>query len=942
MICRLALLVTLLFSAISARAAAWIDVRYDASSEARLDIHAPAAAGPHRVMVWFHGGHWTQGDKSLRDQQAALFNARGYVLVSVDYAMAPQRHPAAVTQAAAALAHVVRNIARYGGDPARIHLMGADAGAHLAALLSVDPRWLAAHGLSPAAIRGVALVAADSLDLVSHMQQGRADLTRRLDAVWGEEPNQWLDASPLAQLQPGAVIPPVLLLDRRDASRQRGLQRERFSDRLRSAGVATQTFLLPVADDADLVSGPALDGVGREALLAWLDALELPRVARFENLGFDTEWLSAPAAAATISMRRDLNFLMPFGGGLWAAQTGDSGRSEILVKSTADGDWQPLARFSDGSQFTALSSWQLERDADGQGLGKPISLVVLGLAEANGSFQWQAARADARFVPLSATPASALSAVQLHRDRVTGADLLLLGAAGAGIRSAGWQSTVQALAVNPVAELDGADIVAIVVADGTAYAAANGRRPGLYQRVDGPAARWLRISDSEVDGTEPTAIAALAVIADPAGSGRESLLVAHAGSGRIVRIDPQAGFARHLELDLGLAFAEVWQGERRQIEFGATRFVQLPHPETADAVLALGLNLVHPLATEAPHNGSWYLLRQSDASYSYGTVYDYQHPPAAGTRLGAVRAIAASPFVNDQATLYVAGAPDAPRAGEGAWIYRGALATSAPRRGLWWDRTRSGHGLDLQPVSGRWMLTLSTYEASGKPVWYAALGDLVNQRFVSDGGLTRYDYRLDRNPPQQRNAARSGELALRFGLAHGEGACAESARDRPDALALAELNLDIDGVPAHWCIEPMRFAEVGVPVADANGLWYAGPSDPGWAISITERGVDGRSLGVAHVYYYDDEGQPRWALGTAPVVAGSARYALRSFSGYCPGCAPEKINSAPVGEFVQRLSGFCGQLSGFGSLDLRSADDPQTHFVRSRFPMNRVSTAACY
>ncbi len=942
MLLRLALLILLLSSAACVQAAAWIDVRYDATTDARLDIHAPAAAGPHRVMVWFHGGQWTQGDKTLRDQQAALFNARGYVLVSVDYPLLPQRHPAGVSQAAAAVAYVVRNVARYGGDPGRIHLMGADAGAHLAALLSVDPRWLAVHGLSPASIRGLVLVSADSLDLVSLMQEGRADLARRLDAVWSTEPEQWLDASPLAQLRPDASIPPVLLLDRRGGSTQRARQRERFSDRLRSAGVATQSFLLPVADDAELAVGPALDGLGRDALLAWLDALELPRVARFENLGFSTEWLSAPAAASLGGARRDLQFLTPFDGALWAAQSGDAGRSEILRKPSADADWQPQASFAEGARFTELSAWRLERDGLGAALATAVQLGVTGLVHSNGTISWQWALGDAGFTELTAAPESALRSVQRHRDQVSGGELLLLGSGGAGIRSASWHSASRSLVLNPISEIEGADVVAIVVADGTAYAAINGRSPGLYQRVDGQAPRWLRVSDTEVEGAAPAQIAALVATPDPAGTGRAVLLVAHAGSGHIVRIDPQAGFSRQLEVDLGRAFAEVWQGDQRRVEFGSNRFVALPHPETADQVLAIGLNLSHPLATEIPHNGSWFLLRQADGSYSYGTAYDYQHPPAPGTRLGALRAIASSPFVNDQAAVYVAGAPDSPGAGESAWIYRGALDTSAPRRGLWWDRTHTGHGLDLQPVSGRWMLTLSTYEASGKPVWYAALGDLVNRRFVADGGLTRYDYRLDRNPPQRRNAERSGKIELRFGLAHGEAACADSARDRPDALALAELQLTIDGRRSNWCIEPMRFAEAGLPTADANGLWYAGPADPGWAISITERGVDGRSLGVAHVYYYDDEGQPRWALGTAPVVEGNARYPLRAFRGYCPGCAIGKVSSQPTGEFVQRLSGYCGALSGFGSLDLQSAADPEARFVRSRFPMNRVSTAACY
>jgi len=943
MLARLLIALILAAGAFSARAAAWIDLRYDAGPDARLDIHAPSDAGPHRVLVWLHGGRWRQGDKLLLDQQVAQVTARGYVLVSVAYPDAPARHPAQIEHAAAALAYVVGNIARYGGDPQQIRLMGAEAGAQLAAMLAVDPRWLGRHGLAPAILKGVVLIDADGLDLVARMRTADGDAGVRAQ-VWGNDPQQWAEASPLLRLSSRAGTPAVLLVDRRDADPAQALRRERFADRLRSVGVAGQIFLRAKQTAVSAgTSWPGLDDRSRDAVFAWMDASALPRLARFENLEFETDFLSGIEQAGALLRGAEVPFLFAFGGRLWAALSDVDARSgepaRIIGKRSADGDWAPVHGFGAGLHFTALSGWRFSRDGEGRALTTSAAVLVAGLAGTSGA-RWSWALVDGKLGTLAAA-APPLRAAQLHRDLVSGADVLLLGAAGGGIRSAVWQGGTATLRLQPGNELEGADVVAMAVANGRAYAMVAGINGGLYERIDGSAPSWQRVAvDADAGGAS---VAALSTVPDPGGTGRDALLAAYAPSGHIVRIDPHLGFRRSLEVDLGAAFAEVWQGTRPPVQFGGNGFVSLRHPETADQVHAIGLRLSHPQSAQPPHNGAWYVVRQHDGSYSYGMSYDYAGPPAPGRGLGAVRAIAASPFVADRpGALYFSGFDGRAGDRDNAWIYRGGMPGVQPRRGLWWDRLHSGHGLDLQPVGNRWMLNLATYDETGKPVWYAAVGDIIESTFIADGGLSRYRYALDRDPPQRRDAARSGEVSIHFGLEHGQGVCAGSASDRPDAEALAELSLRIDGRDVHWCIEPMRFAEAGVPGADANGLWYAGPADAGWGVSIAEHGVDGRSLGVAHLYYYDAAGEPRWALGTAPVVDGNARYALRSFSGYCAGCEPKPITSVPAGEFVQRLSGVCAEVSGFGSLDVQAPGDGDSRFLRSRFPMNRVSRAACY
>ncbi len=942
------ILLIFLVIAISARvdAASWADIAYRPDvPEARLDIHAPTATGPHPVLIWLHAG---DAAGALSEVDIARINASGHVLINVVYPLTGARHPVQIEQVAAALAYVYRNVARFGGDPTRLRLWGSGLGAHLAALVAVDPRWLSAHGLAPQIFDGVALQHADTLDLEGAMNAtGNAAKRSAFTRIWGETAEQWRQASPLAQIGAAVSTPPMLLLATRDGDSNLARQRERFSDRLREAGVVNQVLLLNpvVAGSADLGSA-VIDELGRDALFAWLHALELPRVARFEHLDFEPDFVSGLVADGVRLRGAETAFLLPFAGALVAslsdADPGSTEPARVLIKRSPSSDWTSVFAFAGGAEIDLLNGLRLQRSGSGARLASPVDILIAGVREPGRGAHWQWSAADFSLHDLGADR-YAPSAAIVHRDQVTGADVVLLGSRGGGVYAARWDVGSSTLSRVEGVELAGADIAAFAVADGHAYAAINGRNPGLYQRIDGLAPSWHRVADLEIEGFLASPVTAMSAVADPAGGGHDVLLLAHARSGRIVRIDPMTGFGKVLEVDIAAGFAEVWGGTAPWVDFGANAFVTLRHPETADEVQAIGLSLSHP-AAQAPHNGAWYVLRQRDGSYSYGLSYDFADPPAGAVSLRSVRAIAVAPFAEDQGrSVYFAGFDAQSSDRDTAWIYRGQMAVTAPRRGLWWDRHHSGHGLDLQQVAGRWMLTLATYDSAGEPVWYAAMGQMQGDRFVVErGGLTRYRYALDREPPQRRDAQKSGDVSIRFGLSSEQGACAGDGVDRKDALALAELSLSIDGRDTRWCIEPMRFADGGTATTDVNGLWYAGPGDSGWGISLVERGGDGRSQGVAYVYYYNAQGEPRWALGTAPIVDGNARYALQSYHGYCPGCERAKVSSKPVGEFVQRLDGYCGEVHGTGSLDIGNSDQDQSRFVRSRFPMNRISTAACY
>jgi acetyl esterase/lipase len=105
--------------------------------------------------VFFHGGGWTTGDKSQYRFVAEALLSRGYVVVVPSYRLYPTaRFPGFVADAAKAVAWSHRHASEYGADASQLFVMGHSAGAHIAAMVSFDERYLAAEGGEAAWVRG--------------------------------------------------------------------------------------------------------------------------------------------------------------------------------------------------------------------------------------------------------------------------------------------------------------------------------------------------------------------------------------------------------------------------------------------------------------------------------------------------------------------------------------------------------------------------------------------------------------------------------------------------------------------------------------------------------------------------------------------------------------------------------------------------------------------
>ena len=110
----------------------------------RADIVVPAGEGPHPVLVYLHGGGWICGSPTTHRKLAHRFAEAGYLVVNVDYRLAPEApFPAPFEDCLYAVKWAADEVSRFGGDASRLAIGGDSAGGNLsaavAAALSEDP-----------------------------------------------------------------------------------------------------------------------------------------------------------------------------------------------------------------------------------------------------------------------------------------------------------------------------------------------------------------------------------------------------------------------------------------------------------------------------------------------------------------------------------------------------------------------------------------------------------------------------------------------------------------------------------------------------------------------------------------------------------------------------------------------------------------------------------
>lgn len=132
------------------------DLGYGSDPRNRLDIYTPVdAPADAPVVVFFYGGSWNSGSRTDYSFVGEALASRGIVAVLADYRLYPQVHyQGFLDDSARAVGWTRQHIREYGGDPDRLYVMGHSAGGYNAAMLALDPKWLATVGMKPSMLSG--------------------------------------------------------------------------------------------------------------------------------------------------------------------------------------------------------------------------------------------------------------------------------------------------------------------------------------------------------------------------------------------------------------------------------------------------------------------------------------------------------------------------------------------------------------------------------------------------------------------------------------------------------------------------------------------------------------------------------------------------------------------------------------------------------------------
>lgn len=230
---------------------------YDAAHSLALDVYTPVNARRAPVVVFFYGGRWTQGRAADFHFVGQALASEGFVAVLPEYRHYPQvRFPAFVQDAARAVRWTEQQVERYGGDPGKLFLMGHSSGAHLAALLALDPSFLAAAGSDRARLKGMIGLAGpyDFLPLTD------ADLRD----MFGP-PERYELSQPIAHVD--GDNPPLLLLHGADDETVWVKNTVNLAAAVRRAGGPVETVVYPEMSHSWIVATLAAPLRGRSDVL---------------------------------------------------------------------------------------------------------------------------------------------------------------------------------------------------------------------------------------------------------------------------------------------------------------------------------------------------------------------------------------------------------------------------------------------------------------------------------------------------------------------------------------------------------------------------------------------------------------------------------------------------------------------------------------------------
>ncbi|MDF2456575.1 MAG: esterase [Cytophagaceae bacterium] len=162
-----------------------------------LDVYIPEGEGTFPVFVFIHGGSWYEGSKDIYTQLGENLAEKGLVTVIINYRLGGEaNYLDMASDCSKALKWVADAIDWYKGQKYNLFLAGHSAGGHLAALITLNKKFLGEAFITQH-IKGCILIDAFGLNMDYVLVNNTAFFAKELRKVFTDIPTNWKDAAPV-------------------------------------------------------------------------------------------------------------------------------------------------------------------------------------------------------------------------------------------------------------------------------------------------------------------------------------------------------------------------------------------------------------------------------------------------------------------------------------------------------------------------------------------------------------------------------------------------------------------------------------------------------------------------------------------------------------------------------------------------------------------------
>ena len=227
------------------------DIALDAAGQVKGDLYLPDGAGPHPIVVAVHGGGWRRGSPKALAQWGRFLAANGIAMFAAAYRLTTtgKTWPHNLGDVSAVLVALRSAAPAFSLDLDRVAMLGASAGAHLAALatLTRDEARTPPVRVLVGIYGPYDLVQHWQSDLIKHMPAAEDPSVRMLGVTPLDAPRTYFDASPINHVTYACRHLKIMLVhgDRDEDIDPK--QSDAFALRLRQAGAMVQSVTVPGA-----------------------------------------------------------------------------------------------------------------------------------------------------------------------------------------------------------------------------------------------------------------------------------------------------------------------------------------------------------------------------------------------------------------------------------------------------------------------------------------------------------------------------------------------------------------------------------------------------------------------------------------------------------------------------------------------------------------------